>query len=77
MKDLERLLFIQDNFGICKALKAKPLIAREGEAQFTIQGEKDYASTPFKVKIYDELGIKDHTSSRILLTPGSNFIWKP
>jgi hypothetical protein len=30
MKDLERLLFIQDNFGICKALRAKPLIAREG-----------------------------------------------
>jgi hypothetical protein len=36
INELERLLFMQDNFGICKALKAKPLLAREGEAHFKI-----------------------------------------
>lgn len=54
MNDLERLLWIQDNFGICKAVRVKPTMAKDGEAAFEIlnQNENTYVSTPFKVKIY-------------------------
>ena len=78
MNDLERLLWIQDNFGICKAVRVKPTMAKDGEAAFEIlnQNENTYVSTPFKVKIYKELGIRDYISNRILLTPGTYFVWR-
>ena len=76
MNQLERLLFIQDNFGICKAVRVEPVVARQGEASFQIKDKSNYVSTPFKVKIYKELGIRDQTSNRVLLTPGSYFVWR-
>lgn len=54
----------------------EPVLAREGEAAFQIQNRDNYISTPFKVKIYKDLGIKDQTSNRVLLTPGAYFVWR-